>query len=280
MLIAGPVSSSDHIVDGAMGCRRSDGRARRPAVTSAWCERKTAADGGFGGAFFPWCFRPLSRGRVTCRTASIARKAAFESPGAIAAVAKSAGSADNLPAKLKRFDVELQGGSRMAGDIEARLQALGLELPAAPVPVANYVPACGGEPALHLRADRQGGRWDADDGSRRGRDLTVEDRSEGGRAVVRAQHSGAGEGGARLARPHRPGRAADGVRQCGRGIRRSSQGDQRGVGSDGRGARRQGAAYAGGCRCVRACRRTRPWRSMPFCWLGEDGRPCSIAARF
>ncbi len=29
----------------------------------------------------------------------------------------------------------------MAGDIEARLKELGLELPAAPVPVANYVPA-------------------------------------------------------------------------------------------------------------------------------------------
>lgn len=63
----------------------------------------------------------------------------------------------------------------MAGDIEARLKELGIELPAAPIPVANYVPALQAGNLLFI----SGQIAKAADGTlvtgSVGRDLTVEE---------------------------------------------------------------------------------------------------------
>ena len=128
----------------------------------------------------------------------------------------------------------------MAGTIEKKLTDLGIVLPQAAAPVANYVPfvrtgnfmvvsgqlCFDAEGKLVAKGQLGGG-------------VSIEDGAEGC-AGLRHQHPGAAQGGARRSRQDRARGAARRLHQFGTRLCRRPQGHERRLRPDGRSVRRQG----------------------------------------
>ena len=155
--------------------------------------------------------------------------------------------------------------------IAARLAELGVTLPDAPAPAANYVPAVRSGDLLFVSGQISSGPDGLITG-RLGDGMSVEDGAAAARACaisLLAQVQGG------LRRRHRAagaGRQADRLRQLHARFHRSAQGHQRRVGFPGRGAGRRGPSYPLG-RGRRRCRSASRSRSRASSGSDDDSCP-------
>ena len=162
----------------------------------------------------------------------------------------------------------------MAGKIDARLAELGIELPQAPAPAANYVPWVRSGNLLFVAGQVSGNNQGIHKG-RLGDDLGLEDGVAAARAcalnLIAQAKAGCGGDLDRVARD----RQARRLRQLHAGLRPASPGRERRIGPHRRDIRRYGPPRSLSPWARRPCRWALPSRSMP-CSRSTD-LPCPTA---